>query len=347
MSDIIAPALRRPKGAALDPVFKWTCTIAATILLTSLAGLMGALLVGGWPAFQKFGFSFLTRTVWDPVNDVYGGAGPIVGTLLTSLFALAMALPVATGIAIFLVEFCPRMVARPIGIAVELLAGIPSIVYGIWGLFVFAPFLANDKLGPNGEILLDAHGNPVHTAFQTIIVAHVEKLRDMVDHGPAWLHWLGWILPPEANVSNIFTASLILAIMILPYMSAVFRELLLTVPPQVRESAYGLGALPHEVIGKVCIPYISRSAVGVVMLGLGRALGETMAVTFVIGNNPRELPKHIFDSGATIASTIANEFNEADGMHRSALIALGFVLFLITFSVLAVARALLSRDRTA
>ncbi len=330
MSDTTVPAPaapRRPKGAALDPAFRWICAIAATILLTSLAGLMGSLLVGGWPALQKFGLSFFFTTVWDPVNDIYGGAGPIVGTLVTAFFALLMALPVATGIAIFLVEFCPRVVARPIGIAVELLAGIPSIVYGIWGLFVFAPMFSK--------------------AIQDPVVDFVAPLRDAVSHGPGWLHGLLWILPPESNVSNIFTASLILAIMILPYMSAVFRELLLTVPPQVRESAYGLGGLPFEVIGKVCIPYISRSAVGVIMLGLGRALGETMAVTFVIGNNPRALPKHIFDSGATIASTIANEFNEASGMHQNALLALGFVLFLITFSVLAIARALLSNQNHA
>jgi phosphate transport system permease protein len=332
-----APTPRRARGAALDSVFKWTCAVAATILLTSLAGLMITLFIGGWPAFQKFGFGFITKTAWDPVNDIYGGLGPIVGTVVTAFVALVMALPVATGIAIFLVEFCPRAIARPIGIAVELLAGIPSIVYGIWGLFVFAPLLANDAT--------DAQGNITHKSLESIIVDIVAPLRDAIDHGPAWLHWLGWILPPEANVSNIFIASLILAIMILPYMSAVFRELLLTVPPQVRESAFGLGALPYEVIGKVSIPYISRSAIGVIMLGLGRALGETMAVTYVIGNNPRQLPKHLFDSGATIASTIANEFNEADGMHMHALLALGFVLFLITFSVLAIARALLAQQR--
>jgi phosphate transport system permease protein len=332
-----APTPKRARSAAFDPVFKWTCAVAATILLTSLAGLMITLFIGGWPAFQKFGFGFFTKAAWDPVNDVYGGLGPIVGTIVTAFLALLMALPVAIGISVFLVEFCPRVIARPIGIAVELLAGIPSIVYGIWGLFVFAPILANDAT--------DAQGNVTHKAFETVIVDIVAPVRDAIEHGPGWLHGLEWILPPESNVSNVFVASLILAVMILPYMSAVFRELLLTVPPQVRESAFGLGALPYEVIAKVSIPYVSRSAIGVIMLGLGRALGETMAVTYVIGNNPRQLPKHLFDSGATIASTIANEFNEADGMHMHALLALGFILFLITFTVLAIARALLAQQR--
>lgn len=318
MSEMTVPALAKmnvARGASFDPAFKWICGIAATILLTSLAGVLGSLLVGGWPALHKFGFGFLTSVTWDPVNDVYGAAGPIVGTLITSLVALLVALPIAIGVSIFLVEFCPPVLSRPIAIAVELLAGIPSIVYGMWGLFVFAPFFAKyvqlplNEAAPEGSLL-------------AALVAGVP------------------------NGANILTASLILAIMILPYMAAVFRELLLSVPPQVRESAYGLGSLTFEVTAKVAIPYVSRSAVGVVMLGLGRALGETMAVTFIIGNS-HTFPKSLFDSGSTIASTIASEFNEASGMQQSALIALGLVLFFITFSVLAVARALLAQQRSA
>jgi phosphate transport system permease protein len=316
MSETAVRKLNAARGVEFDPVFKWICAIAATILLTSLAGVLGSLVVGGWPALHKFGFGFLTSVTWDPVNDVYGAAGPIVGTLITAFLALLFALPTAIGISIFLVEFCPAVLSRPIAIAVELLAGIPSIVYGMWGLFVFAPFFAQYVQLP----LAEASGN--------------------------WPDWLSNLVSGVPNGANIFTASVILAIMILPYMAAVFRELLLSVPPQVRESAYGLGALPFEVTGKVAIPFVSRSAVGVIMLGLGRALGETMAVTFIIGNS-HAFPKSLFDSGSTIASTIASEFSEASDMHLSALLALGLVLFVITFSVLAIARALLSQQRSA
>jgi phosphate transport system permease protein len=241
---------------------------------------------------------------------MFGAAGPIVGTLVTSVLALAMALPIAFGVAVFLVEFCPALLRRPIGVAVELLAGIPSIVYGMWGLFVLAPWFA------------------LHIQLPLMTAAPAGSL-------------LANLIAGVPNGANILTASIILAIMILPYMAAVFRELFLSVPPQLRESAYGLGATTMEVIMSVSLPYVRRSAIGAVMLGLGRALGETMAVTFIIGNS-HDFPKSLFDSGSTIASTIANEFNEATGaMHTSALIALGLVLFLITFAVLAAARALL------
>ena len=214
----------------------------------------------------------------------------------------------------FLVDFCPRRLSQPIAIAVELLAGIPSIVYGMWGLFVLAPWFA----------------------------AHVQ-LPLMMNAEPG--SWQDMLFSGVPNGANIFTASLILAVMILPYMAAVFRELFLTVPPQAREAAYGLGCTPFEVIRSVVIPYVGKGMVGVVMLGLGRALGETMAVTFIIGNS-HAFPHSLFDSGSTIASTIANEFTEATGeMHTSALIALGLVLFLITFGVLAIARALLASSK--
>jgi phosphate transport system permease protein len=305
------PARRTaPRGAAVDPIFRGLCFGAATMLLCALAGVLVSLGVGGWPAFAKFGFGFFTSTRWNPVTDIYGAAGPIVGTLVTSFLSLLIALPIAFGVAVFLTEFCPKWLRRPIGIAVELLAGIPSIVYGMWGLFVFAPLFAKYVQLP---LILAA---PPGSIWETLIAG-------------------------VPNGANILTASLILAIMILPYMAATMRELFLTVPPRVRESAYGVGATPLEVVGSVILPYVRRSAIGAVMLGLGRALGETMAVTFVIGN-AHGFPNSLFSSGSTIASTIANEFAEASSaMHSSALIALGLVLFLITFTVLALARALL------
>jgi phosphate transport system permease protein len=284
-------------------------------LLAALSGIVISLLIGGWPAFAKFGFGFFTSTTWNPVTDVYGAAGPIVGTLVSSILALVMALPIAIGIAVFLTQFAPRIVSQPISIAVELLAGIPSIVYGMWGLFVFAPFFASHVQLP---IMMATTTNP----------------------NSIWAK-LFYGIP---NGANVFTASLILAIMILPYMAAVFRELFRSVPPQVREAAFGVGATPYEVVTSVLIPYVQKGMVGVIMLGFGRALGETMAVTFIIGNS-HNFPKSLFDSGSTLASTIANEFNEASGMHTSALMALGLVLFLITFAVLAIARALLSSQR--
>ena len=300
----------RPHGARVDPLFRAACFAAATALLSAMTGLLISLAVGGWPAFSTFGLSFFTSTTWNPVTEVYGGAGPIVGTLLTAVLALALALPAAFLVAVFLTEFCPRMLRRPIGIAVELLAGVPSIVYGMWGLFVFAPLFAKFV-----ELPLMAWAPP-GSIFEAIFNG-------------------------VPNGSGLLTASIILAIMILPYIAATLRELFLTVPVKVRESAYGVGCTPLEVVWSVTLPYVRRSAIGAVMLGLGRALGETMAVTFVIGNS-HDFPKGAFDSGATIASTIANEFAEATSdMHTSALLALGFVLFLITFAVLALARLLL------
>ena len=307
---------RLPKGATFDPLFKWICATAATALLASLTGIVVALAIGGWPALAKFGFGFFTNSHWNPVTEVFGAEGPIVGTLISSLLALTFSLPIAFGVAVFLVEFCPAPLRRPIGVAVELLAGIPSIVYGMWGLFVFAPFFA------------------LHVQLPLISAAPPGSIWETLTQG-------------VPNGANILTASIILAIMILPYMAAVLRELFLTVPVQLRESGYGMGSTAYEVITSITLPYVRRSAVGAVMLGLGRALGETMAVTFIIGNS-HTLPKSLFDSGSTIASTIANEFNEATGaMHTSALIALGLVLFMITFVVLAIARALLGSDKHA
>jgi phosphate transport system permease protein len=305
------PVRGAPPGHATgEIIFRFACAAAATLLLAALAGVVVSLFIGGLPAFRAFGFGFITSTTWNPVTEVYGAAGPIAGTLITAFLSLVIALPLALGVAVFLVEFCPRRIAGSIAIAVELLAGIPSIVYGMWGLFVLAPWFA----------------------------AHVQMPIAM---NVAPDSWVGKFFGGTPNGANIFTASLILAIMILPYMAAVFRELFLTVPPQVREAAYGLGCTPFEVIKAVVIPYVRRGMIGVVMLGLGRALGETMAVTFIIGN-AHGFPHSLFDSGSTIASTVANEFAEATSdMHTSALIALGFLLFVITFIVLAFARLLL------
>ena len=319
-SPAFAPATGRrrehPRGARFDPVFKALCFGAATLILSAVAGILGALLVGAWPAFRAFGPGFLTSTTWNPVTEVYGGAGPIAGTLITSALALALALPVAVGVAVFLTEFCPRPLRRPIGVAVELLAGVPSIVYGMWGLFVFAPLVSRWIEVP---------------------------IMSATPFGSVWER----VFSGVPNGSGVLTASVILAIMILPFIAATLRELFLTVPARVRESAYGVGCTPFEVVRHVTLPYVSRSAIGAVMLGLGRALGETMAVTFVIGNS-HGFPQGVFDTGATISSTIANEFAEASTpLHTASLIALGLVLFLITFAVLGLARALLGRKGAA
>lgn len=308
------PSRAASKGAWFDPIFQFACLSAATLLLAALGGVIVSLVIGGWPALNKFGLGFFTTTTWNPVTEVYGAAGPIAGTLITSALALCLALPIALGVSVFLVEFCPKRLAQPIAIAVELLAGIPSIVYGMWGLFVLAPWFA------------------LHVQLPLMMNVPTGSIWEKVFYG-------------VPNGANIFTASLILGVMILPYMAAVFRELFLTVPAQVRESAYGIGCTPFEVIRSVTIPYVRSGMVGVVMLGLGRALGETMAVTFIIGN-AHGLPRSLFDSGSTLASTIANEFTEATGeLHTAALTALGLVLFVITFGVLAIARALLLRQR--
>ena len=306
----------RSQNPAAETIFRALCFSAATLLLAALAGVVISLAIGGWPAFHQFGFGFLTSSEWNPVTEVYGAAGPIVGTIITSILALGFALPLALGISVFLVEFCPHRISRPIAVAVELLAGIPSIVYGMWGLFVLAPWFA------------------LHVQLPLLTIATPGSLLEKLTSG----------IP---NGANILTASIILAIMVLPFTAAVLRDLMLTVPAQVRESAYGLGATTMEVVMSVSLPYIKRSAVGAVMLGLGRALGETMAVTFIIGNS-HAFPKNLFDSGSTIASTIANEFNEATTpMHTASLVALGLVLFLITFAVLGIARTLLGRQKVA
>jgi phosphate transport system permease protein len=318
----IAPRVKDSRGVSRagrnDAIFHGMCFSAAMVLMLTLAGLLVSLLFGGWPAIAHFGLQFFISSEWNPSGtadhpEMYGAAGPIVGTLVTSLLAMIMAVPLAIGIAVFLVEFCPKALANSVGMAVELLAGIPSIVYGMWGLFTLAPWFA----------------------------AHVQTpLMLSLDANSFW----GKLFAGIPNGANIFTASLILALMVLPYIASVFRELLLSVPTYVREAAYGMGCTPLEVVRSIMLPFIKRGAIGAVMLGLGRALGETMAVTFIIGNS-HGFPDSLFASGSTIASTIANEFAEASGLHQEALVALGLVLFVITFTVLAAARMLIGKEK--
>jgi phosphate transport system permease protein len=303
-----------PKGAGLEIWFEYLCLAAATTLLVMLGGVLVSLVLGGWPAFSKFGLGFFTSSTWDPVQEQFGVASLIVDTVLVAFLALLMSVPIAFGVAFFLVELCPSLLRRPIGTAIELLAGIPSIVFGMWGLFVFGPVFAK--------------------FFE----------RPLMNAAPPGSIW-DKLTTGVPNGTGILAASVIVAMMVLPFIAATLRELLLTVPAQVRESAYGLGATTGEVVMKVTLPYVRRGAIGAVMLGLGRALGETMAVTFIIGN-AHNFPKSLFDSGATIASTIANEFAEATGaLHTAALLGAGLVLFIITFAVLAMARMMIGRPQ--
>jgi phosphate transport system permease protein len=277
-----------------------------------LVGVILSLVIGSLPAWKAFGFGFFTSESWNPVTEKFGAAPAIYGTLLTSFLAMLIGVPVSLGIAIFLTEICPERLRRPIGIAVELLAGIPSIIYGIWGLFVFAPW------------------------FQV----HVQPL--FID-GFANIPLLNQLFAGPPYGIGMLTAGLILAIMVLPFITSITREVFDTVPPVLKEAAYGIGCTRWEVMRRVVIPYTRVGIIGGVMLGLGRALGETMAVTFVIGNAHRIVPS-ILAPGTTISATIANEFTEAVGdLYTSSLVALGLILFIITFIVLAAARLMLMR----
>ena len=293
-----------------DTLFRLLSLSAALVIMAAVIGFVVSLVSGGWLAISHFGAGFLATSTWDPVAGVYGAAGPVVGTLITSAVALMLAWPIAIGISVFLVEICPDAVARWLAIAVELLAGIPSIVYGMWGLFVLAPWFAANVQMP---------------------------LMMAVTPGS----WLDTITQGVPNGANIFTASLVLAVMILPFIAAMLRELLLSVPSHMREAAYGLGCTKREVVMRIMLPFVRKGVVGAAMLGLGRALGETMAVTFIIGNS-HDFPNSLFASGSTLSSTVANEFTEAtDDLHVSALIALGLVLFIITFVPIIAGRLLI------
>jgi phosphate transport system permease protein len=305
-----AQVLRRLKFR--DSAFHYLTRFAALLVLTLLAGVIIALIIGSLPALHKFGFNFLTSQRWNPVTEIFGALAPMYGTVVTSAIAMLIAVPLGLLIAAFLTELCPLLLRRPIGIAVELLAGIPSIIYGIWGLFIFAPIL-QDTLQP---ALISLFGN-------------VPVLSDLFSGPPYGI--------------GVLTSSLILAIMVLPFITSISRDVFETVPPVLKEAAYGTGATTCEVVHNVVLPYSRVGVIGGCMLGLGRALGETMAVTFVIGNAHKISPS-LLAPGTTISATIANEFTEAVGdIYTSSLVALGLILFVITFFVLAMARYMLMR----
>jgi phosphate transport system permease protein len=295
-----------------DTVFRHVTRAAAVTVLIILGGVIVSLISGSLPAFHAFGLNFFVEERWNPVTERFGALAPIYGTLVTSIIALVIAVPVGLLIAVFLTEMCPIWLRRPIGIAIELLAGIPSIIYGLWGLFVFAPFL-QETLQP---FLI--------TSFASV------PILSLLFAGPPY-------------GIGLLTAGLILAIMVLPFITSISRDVFEAVPIVLKEAAYGLGSTTWEVMRFVVLPYARVGVIGGVMLGLGRALGETMAVTFVIGNAHR-ISSSILAPGTTISATIANEFNEAVGdLYTSSLITLGLILFLITFVVLSAARYLLLR----
>lgn len=295
-----------------DEAFHWLTFSAAVVVLILLAAVGVSLVIGAWPAIKAYGPGFLVSQSWNPVTEKFGGLAPIYGTILTSFIAMVIAVPIGLGIAVFLTESCPMRLRRPIGTAIELLAGIPSIIFGIWGLFVLAPFLQST----------------VQPALITTF-KHVPILSSLFAGPPYGI--------------GMLTASLILAIMVLPFITAVSRDVFATVPPVLKEAAYGMGCTTWEVVRYVVIPHTRVGVIGGVMLGLGRALGETMAVTFVIGN-AHKVSASLLAPGTTISASIANEFTEAVGdLYTSSLILLGLILFVITFIVLAAARLLLAR----
>jgi len=306
----MAKMLKRQHVA--DKAFRFTTLSFALLVLAMLAAIIASLIYGAFPAFREFGFGFLTSTEWNPVTNRYGALNTIFGTVVTSLIALAIAIPVSFGIAIFLTELCPVWLKRPLGTAVELLAAIPSIIYGMWGLFVFAPIFS-------------------------------EYIQPFLAQTLGKLPIIGALFQGPAMGIGMLAAGVILSIMVIPFIASVMRDVFEVVPGVLKESAYGLGATTWEVVRSVVLPYTKIGVVGGIMLGLGRALGETMAVTFVIGN-AHKISASLFNPGNSIASTLANEFAEASkDLHIASLISLGLVLFLITFIVLAIAKLLLIR----
>ena len=308
------PAPRRAAPWA-DTLFSVLAHGAAWLTLALLAGIIVSLIIGAAPAIREYGLSFLWTSDWDPVQNKYGGLVMIYGTLITSLIALLIAVPVSFGIALFLTELSPRWLKRPLGTAIELLAAIPSIVYGMWGLLVFSPLLS----------------------------AYVQQPLQALFGG---VPYLGALFSGPPVGIGLLSAGIILAIMIIPFIASVMRDVFEVTPPLLKESAYGLGSTTWEVMWKVVLPYTKTGVVGGVMLGLGRALGETMAVTFVIGNQNQLNSASLFEAANSITSALANEFAEAgEGLHQASLIYLGLVLFFITFVVLALSKLLLSRLR--
>lgn len=296
-----------------DKLFHHTTQLFAMVVLVALLGILVSLSIDAWPSLKEFGPAFLWTNVWSVPNDEFGALAAIYGTVVTSVLALLVGVPISFGIALFLTETCPLWLRRPLGTAIELLAGIPSIVYGIWGLFVFAPFFA-EHIQPPMQSLLG--GVPVIGS---------------------------WFSGPPIGI-GIFAASMVLSLMVIPFIASVMRDVFETVPHVLKESAYGVGCTTWEVVRNVVLPYTRVGVIGGIMLGLGRALGETMAVTFVIGNANRINPG-LFSPGTSIASTLANEFGEAEpGLHIASLFSLGLVLFVITFVVLGISRWLISRS---
>lgn len=296
-----------------DTLFALLARASALLTLALLIGIIVSLIDGAMPAIREYGLSFLLRSEWDPVQDQYGGLVMIYGTLMTSIIALLIAVPVSFGIALFLTELSPAWLKRPLGIAVELLAAVPSIVYGMWGLMVFGP-------------LLSEHVQmPLQSLFQGVPV-------------------LGELFSGPPVGIGLLSAGIILAIMIIPFIASVMRDVFEVTPPMLKESAYGLGSTTWEVVWKVVLPYTKTGVVGGIMLGLGRALGETMAVTFVIGNMNQLNSLSLFEAANSITSALANEFAEAnEGLHQASLIYLGLVLFFITFVVLSFSKVLLAQ----
>ncbi len=310
------PSVRKARtGPLFDRLFGWAAMGAALLTLGLLVAILGSLVAGAWPAIGKYGLGFLTSTTWDPVQEEFGGLVMIYGTLATSFIALLIAVPVSFGIALFLTELSPAWLKRPLGTAIELLAAIPSIVYGMWGLLVFGPILAT----------------------------YVQQPLQAVFKGVPYLGAL--VSGPPVGI-GILSAGIILAIMVIPFIASVMRDVFEVTPPLLKESAYGLGATTWEVVSSVVLPYTKAGVVGGIMLGLGRALGETMAVTFVIGNMNQLDSLSLFQAANSITSALANEFAEAGaGLHQASLIYLGLVLFFITFVVLAFSKLLLAQLR--
>ncbi len=310
MAPAAPPLAPLARGAArADRLFRWAVAASGLFVLISLVGAALTMAWGGREAFAAFGTDFLTSDNWDPGNLVFGGLAPIVGTLITAGIALLIAVPISFGIALFLTEVAPAWLRGPVGTAIELLAGIPSIIYGMWGLFVLVPFLAK-------------HVYPF--------------LSDTVSQWPLVGAWFDG---PPIGI-GMLTAGMVLSIMIIPFIASVMREVFLTVPTRLKESAYALGSTTFEVVWDIVLPYTRSAVIGGIFLGLGRALGETMAVTFVLGNANRLAS--LLEPSSSIAATIANEFGEAFAdLHRSSLLALGFVLFIVTFIVLSIAKLML------
>ncbi|MES2191654.1 MAG: phosphate ABC transporter permease subunit PstC [Pseudomonadota bacterium] len=308
----VKPARRSPIA---DRLFGWAAQGAAWLTLGLLFGILISLVIGAWPAISKYGLGFLTSTTWDPVKNEYGGLVMIYGTLATSIIALVIAVPVSFGIALFLTELSPAWLKRPLGTAIELLAAVPSIVYGMWGLLVFGPILATYVQ------------QPLQSLFKGV-------------------PYLGALVSGPPVGIGILSAGIILAIMIIPFIASVMRDVFEVTPVLLKESAYGLGSTTWEVVSKVVLPYTKAGVIGGIMLGLGRALGETMAVTFVIGNFNQLDSLSLFQAANSITSALANEFAEAgEGLHQAALIYLGLVLFFITFVVLSLSKLLLAQLR--